>query len=88
MPEFTHVYFNLSQGEGSTRGPWNQGDDWEFVEDPEPAVDGGDGTASVQLSSEEEALLLNMKSRTTSDPASNPITGADLGAGVQGELEP
>lgn len=84
MPEFTNVYFNLSQGPESMRGPWNQGDDWEFVEAPEPAVDGGDGTASVALGSEEEALLLNMKSRTASDPDSDPVTGADLGAGVQG----
>lgn len=44
MPEFTNVYFNMSQGEGSTRGPWNEGDDWDFVEDPAPAVDGGDGS--------------------------------------------
>jgi Mn-containing catalase len=51
-------------------------------------VDGGDGTASVQLSAEDEALLMDMKVRTTSDPDSNPITGADLGAGVQGESQP
>ena len=55
-----------------------------MLEAPEPAVDGGDGTASVALGSEEEALLLNMKSRTASDPDSDPVTGADLGAGVQG----
>ena len=88
MPEFTNVYFNMSQGEGSTRGPWNEGDDWDFVEDPAPAVDGGDGTASVQLSAEDEKLLMDMKARTMSDPDSNPITGADLGAGVQGEPQP
>jgi Mn-containing catalase len=28
-----------------------------------------------------------MKARTMSDPESNPITGADLGAGVQGREE-
>jgi Mn-containing catalase len=83
MPEFTNVYFNLSQGEGSTRGPWNEGEDWEYVEEPMPAVDGGDGSASVQLSEEEEGLLLDMKVRTMSDPDSDPITGADLGAGMQ-----
>jgi Mn-containing catalase len=26
MPEFTNVYFNMSQGAQSTRGPWNHGD--------------------------------------------------------------
>jgi Mn-containing catalase len=83
MPEFTNVYFNMSQGVESTRGPWNQGDDWEFVEEPMPAVDGGDGTATVELSIEDEALLVNMKTRTVSDPDSNPVTGADLGAGMQ-----
>ncbi|THF36520.1 manganese catalase family protein [Pseudomonas atacamensis] len=83
MPEFTNVYFNMSQGTESMRGPWNQGDDWEFVESPTPAVDGGDGLATVQLDSADEALLENMKMRTMSDPSSEPVTGADLGAGAQ-----
>ncbi|MED7668734.1 manganese catalase family protein [Pseudomonas moraviensis subsp. stanleyae] len=83
MPEFTNVYFNMSQGTESMRGPWNQGDDWEFVENPTPAVDGGDGLATVQLDSADEALLENMKMRTMSDPNSEPVTGADLGSGAQ-----
>lgn len=83
MPEFTNVYFNMSQGTESMRGPWNQGDDWEFVESPTPAVDGGDGLATVQLDSADEALLENMKMRTVSDPNSEPVTGADLGSGAQ-----
>lgn len=83
MPEFTNVYFNMSQGTESMRGPWNQGDDWEFVESPAPAVDGGDGLATVQLDSADEALLENMKMRTMSDPNSEPVTGADLGSGAQ-----
>ncbi|MCJ8203776.1 manganese catalase family protein [Pseudomonas sp. RGM2987] len=85
MPEFTNVYFNMSQGEPAVRGPWNQGDDWEFVENPTPAVDGGDGTASVQLSEKDEALLMDMKARTMSNPESDPMTGADLGSGMQGD---
>ena len=83
MPEFTNVYFNMSQGTESMRGPWNHGDDWEFVETPTPAVDGGDGLATVQLDSADEALLENMKMRTMSDPNSEPVTGADLGSGAQ-----
>ncbi|MBV4484050.1 manganese catalase family protein [Pseudomonas sp. SWRI153] len=83
MPEFTNVYFNMSQGTESMRGPWNQGDEWEFVENPGPAVDGGDGLATVQLDSADEALLENMKMRTMSDPNSDPVTGADLGSGAQ-----
>jgi Mn-containing catalase len=85
MPEFTNVYFNMSQGEPAVRGPWNQGEDWEFVENPVPAVDGGDGLASVQLSEKDEALLMDMKARTMSNPESNPTTGADLGSGMQGD---
>ena len=85
MPEFTNVYFNMSQGEPAVRGPWNQGDDWEFVEDPTPAVGGGDGLASVQLSKKDEALLMDMKARTMSNPESDPTTGADLGSGMQGD---
>lgn len=86
MPEFTNVYFNMSQGAESTRGPWNQGDDWEFVEQPGPAVDGGDGSASVNLDADDEALLMDMKARTMSDPDSDPITGADLGSGGQPDM--
>jgi Mn-containing catalase len=86
MPEFTNVYFNLSAGEPNLRGPWNQGDEWEYVETPEPAVDGGDGLASMELSADDEAVLMDMKARTMSDPTANPITGADLGSGfVQGK---
>src|SRR6476646_925115 len=32
-PEFTKVYFNTSQGDVDARGPWNSGDQWEFVSD-------------------------------------------------------
>ncbi|WP_413795202.1 MULTISPECIES: manganese catalase family protein [unclassified Pseudomonas] len=88
MPEFTNVYFNMSQGTESMRGSWNQGDDWEFVESPSPAVDGGDGLATVQLDNADEARLENMKMRTMSDPNSEPVTGADLGSGAQAKLGP
>ncbi len=82
MPEFTNVYFNMSQGEGDARGPWNQGDQWRFVSnrDQQAAVDGGDGRASVTLGADEAKLLDNLANRTQSDPASDPVTGADLGA--------
>ena len=84
-PEFTNKYFNMS-GEPNVRGPWNEGAGWEYVESPEPAVDGGDGTASVSLSSDDESVLEAMKVRTASDPLSEPVTGADLGSGyVQGK---
>lgn len=80
MPQFTNKYFNMS-GEPNVRGPWNQGEEWEFVADPEPAVDGGDGSASVVLSAKDAKVLEALKLRTESDPDANPVTGADLGSG-------
>ncbi|MBN2978739.1 manganese catalase family protein [Pseudomonas lactucae] len=85
MPEFTNKYFNMS-GEPNVRGPWNEGGVWEYVETPVPAVDGGDGSASVNLPPEDAEVLEAMKIRTASDPLSEPVTGADLGSGyVQGK---
>src|SRR5688572_5266062 len=57
-PEFTDKYYNMSQGEGDTRGPWNA-EKWEYVSDgTEMApVDGGDGLASVGVSNAEAALI-------------------------------
>jgi Mn-containing catalase len=81
MPEFSGVYFNTSQGPGDNRGPWNQGDEWEFVSEQEQmlGVDGGSGEATVNLT-EDEARQINLtKVRTMSDPSSDPVTGADLG---------
>ncbi|KKN91741.1 hypothetical protein LCGC14_0216240 [marine sediment metagenome] len=80
-PQFANVYYNLSQGEGDLRGPWNQGPEWDFVENPEPAVDGGDGMPSVELSSAQEKVVQKMAMRTQSDPSADPTTGADLGSG-------
>ncbi|WP_244818095.1 manganese catalase family protein [Caballeronia sp. Lep1P3] len=79
-PEFTSVYFNMSKGDDA-RGPWNEGGDWEFVADPQPAVDGGDGTATVQVTQQEVEALQAMAARTASDPTADPATGADLGSG-------
>lgn len=83
LPEFSDKYYDLSQGEGNARGPWNEGEQWEFVGKAEDqvAVDGGDGTASVGLSADEEEAVEAFALRTASDPAANPVTGADLGAG-------
>jgi Mn-containing catalase len=82
-PEFTDKYYDLSQGDGQPRGPWNQGPEWEFVSDyaQQMAVDGGDGSASVEVSSEEAKMLDAAATRTTSNTQGNPTTGADLGAG-------
>lgn len=82
-PAFTDKYYDMSQGDGNMRGSWNEGEQWEFVDDRDAqvAVDGGDGQATVSVSAAEKKLLATMAARTMSDPAANPVTGADLGAG-------
>src|SRR3982751_3563614 len=42
MPRFTNVYFNMSQGDGDARGPWNAEENFEFVTgaDAQQSVDG------------------------------------------------
>ncbi len=87
MPEFADKYFDMSQGsaDGITnqRGPWNQGEQWEYVEKREEqyAVDGGDGSATVELPETEAELLDKAAMRTKSKTNIDPTTGADLGAG-------
>jgi Mn-containing catalase len=85
-PRFADTYFNMSQGEGDQRGPWNNGGEFQYVSEREKqsAVDGGDGSASVRLSKEEMAVLEKLRARTLSDPTSNPVTGADIGRGKSG----
>ena len=62
-PEFASVYFSMSQGEGDMRGPWNQGGEWEYVESPQPAVDGGDGLATVNLPAKDMKVVEQMVKR-------------------------
>lgn len=82
-PDFTDKYYDMSQGEGEMRGPWNQGEQWEYITDREAqmAVDGGDGSASVTLGAADKAIATKAAKRTASDPKADPVTGADLGAG-------
>jgi Mn-containing catalase len=63
------------------RGPWNQGEKWQFVSDREQqaAVDGGSGDASVMLSDKEAEVLNAMAVRTQSNPNADPLTGAEIG---------
>ena len=82
-PEFADTYFDMSQGDGDGQGPWNTGEQWEVVSEREQqmAVDGGDGTASVKMTGVEAKTVTAFADRTKSDPKTEPITGADLGAG-------
>ncbi len=87
VPEFTDKYYHLSRGDGEThKGSWNSGPQWEHVDDPaqQVAVDGGDGSASVKLDRKTEKLVHAAAVRTASHPETDPVTGADLGAGPGG----
>ena len=77
--EYTDKYFNTSTGEGDMRGPWNEGEQWEYVEQPQPPVNGGDGLATVGLSQAEKEAAMNFASRTQSRTDVSPETGSDLG---------
>lgn len=79
---FADLYFNMSRGGGDTRGPWNQGEQWEYVEDPlaNAEAHGGDGGAHVNLSTRQKQLLDAAARRTASKRTGDPTTGADLGA--------
>ena len=84
MPQFTNVYFNMSQGDGDMRGPWNNDRNFEYVSDREAqcAVDGGDGQPQVTLTTDELALAEQLRTRTASLVDVEPVTGAELGAGM------
>jgi len=84
-PRFTNVYFRMSSGEPLNRGPWNQGEQWDFVPMTQESapVDGDSGEATVQLTSDEAQTVTAMATRTMSDPASDPLTGAELGMGAK-----
>ncbi|MBV4491208.1 manganese catalase family protein [Pseudomonas oryzicola] len=77
-PEVNRTYFNMSHG-GEMRGSWNEGQDWIYVDQPESAVNGGDGMATVQLDEQSAAAAEAMKARTMSNPELQPLTGAELG---------
>ncbi|CAN5327051.1 manganese catalase family protein [soil metagenome] len=83
-PRYANKYLNMSQGAGDMRGPWNEGEQWEFVGDAvelQTPVDGDSGEPSAELTKFEQEVLSDLATRTASDPSINPITGADLGAG-------
>jgi Mn-containing catalase len=55
-PGLVNQFFNDSTGTGDegeidTRGPWNQGGDWEFVSSPALQQSGGDQTAEIKAES-------------------------------------
>ena len=83
LAAYANLYVNTSQGEGDARGPWNEGEQWERIDDiaANLPVDGGDGQASVELGDQEMQDYAAMTGRRKSDPNDSPVTGADLGGG-------
>lgn len=84
VERYANLYVNTSQGPGDTTGPWNEGEQWQRLDDIEAnlPLDGGDGQASVMtLSDRESSDAELMLVRLQSDPTDSPVTGADLGAG-------
>ena len=83
IPEFANAYVNTSQGEGEMRGSWNSDENFNYISDREAhlAMDGGDGLSSVKLKPGQKDVLKQMATRTKSDPAIDPPTGAELGMG-------
>ncbi|MCP3725116.1 manganese catalase family protein [Paraburkholderia sp. CNPSo 3272] len=90
VPEYASVYYKMSQGAETVAAAWNSGHGLG-IRAGEPAVDGGDGGASVSLEPSQLAALQAMAKRLTSDPTSDPKTGAELGEGpppsVDGAIE-
>ncbi|MCC8404451.1 manganese catalase family protein [Paraburkholderia sp. MMS20-SJTN17] len=79
--EFASVYYRMSGDGAVVRAPWNSGAGLS-PQPGEPAVDGGDGSASVGLEAQQETALTAMARRLRSDPSSDPTTGAELGGAV------
>lgn len=80
---YASTYVNASQGEGDAEGPWNSGDQWKRIDDIDSdlPVDGqSDGVPSIDLPAEQLDDLEQMTLRLASSP-SDPLTGAELGAG-------
>lgn len=81
-PPYDSLYVNASTGPGDTTGSWNSGPEWERVEDIVAAgpADGGEGTAEVGMPSDKLKTIEAMAKRNASDPAADPLTGAELGS--------
>ena len=73
IEKYANMYVNTSQGEGDIDGPWNSGEQWDRIDDLEASmpIDGGDGTATVDLAKADVAVTAALAARTQSDPTSS-----------------
>jgi Mn-containing catalase len=79
IEEYTNTYYNMSEG-GEVRGSWNSDKHFDYVESP--ACGGWRRWQRQRHAHAEQATLVKaMSARTKSDPHSDPLTGAELGAG-------
>jgi Mn-containing catalase len=84
MPPYDRLYVNASTGPGDAEGPWNSGPEWERADENDMQIpaDGGEGTAQVELPTDQMKTVEAMMLRTASDPGVDPLTGAELGVGA------
>src|ERR1700759_1782057 len=73
VPEFTNVYFNMSTGDAELRGPWNNEPTFEYRE-AKPAVNGGDGLATLAMDPADLQVIKQSALRLKSDLKSDPTT--------------
>jgi Mn-containing catalase len=66
--QFADLYVNASQGSGDSDGPWNTGGEWKRLDDVAGQIplDGGAGSATVQLTEEEARDLSTFMQRLES----------------------
>ena len=80
-PRYTHVYFNMSDGEGSARGPWNEGqgpwgegEQWVYSENPEATVRESKGLTKLPVKGSTQTLeQMRKKDETKSNRRSQEI---------------
>ncbi|WP_201317479.1 MULTISPECIES: manganese catalase family protein [unclassified Burkholderia] len=77
---YDHVYFRMQPDAAPLVGPWNHGGELE-IRPAEPAVDGGTGIPEGTLDAQQADAIEALAQRLASDPNSDPVTGAELGAG-------
>lgn len=82
IEKYTNLFVNTSQGEGDLRGPWNFGPQWRRADEASEmlALDGGDGSVSVELKADEKEAVRALMVRTKSGDV-GVVTGVELGAG-------